>query len=102
MSDYISRQAAIAALNGEIRLVKQKDIDAVVEYLEERIRRLRDMPSADVVEVVRCKDCEHLEVLNEEEYFARCTQSGRLFKSFGSVDVRIHSCGRGERRTDES
>ena len=63
-------------------------------------RLIEQAPTVDAVEVVRCKDCKHLELLNEEEYYARCTQSGRLFKSFGSVDVRIHSCGRGERRTD--
>ena len=59
MNDYISRQAAIAALNGEIPLTKQKDIDAVVDYLTERIKRLNDIPSADVAEVVRCKDCKY-------------------------------------------
>lgn len=61
-NDYISRQDAIAALNGEIPLTKQKDIDAVVEYLAERIKRLKDLPAADVAEVVRCRDCKHFEL----------------------------------------
>lgn len=43
MSDYISRQAAIEAL-------AEWKISPIV---------LGPVPSADVVEVVRCKDCKH-------------------------------------------
>lgn len=60
MSDLISRQTAIDALErrkdktakGEIgsfyNTIIQHDIDVIVE-----------LPSADAVEVVRCKDCKH-------------------------------------------
>ena len=60
MNDYISRQAAIDEA--------KEWIDAV--YFEETDRRerkaiecvigsLKELPSADAVEVVRCKDCVH-------------------------------------------
>lgn len=56
MSDYISRQAAIEVvakwLNDALGIV-EKDGQPTV------IKRLRKLPTADVVEVVRCKDCKH-------------------------------------------
>ena len=96
VGDYISRQAAIAELNGEIRLVKQKDIDAVVEDLEERIRRLREMPPADVVEVVRCKDCKYSSP--NKVYGCRLERY-----DFNDESVGMHGedfCSYGERKTD--
>lgn len=59
-------------------------------------------PTTDVVEVVRCKDCHHLEILNGENYYARCKQHGRLFDSFGNADTRTWFCADGERRTDDA
>ena len=51
MSDYISRQAAI-------KVVKIETNDAERLY-NNIVEGLRYIPSADVVEVVRCKDCKH-------------------------------------------
>ena len=60
-----------------------------------------NMPTADVVEVVRCKDCRHLEILNGKEYYARCKWHNRLFASFGKADTRTWFCADGERRDDD-
>jgi len=49
-------------------------------------------------EIVRCKDCVHLELLNSEQYYARCSWHGRLFPSFGKEDTRQWFCADGERR----
>lgn len=46
MSDYIKREDAIKALT-----------DCPVQY----VSRICNVPSADVVEVVRCKECKHHE-----------------------------------------
>ena len=62
---------------------------------------VKDFPTADVAEVVRCKECRHLEILNGQEYYARCKWHGRLFDSFGNADTRTWFCADGERRTDE-
>ena len=50
MSDYIDRQAAIDAV-GDVH---------PLDYNSQAIAyRLKSLPSADVVPVVRCKDCKH-------------------------------------------
>lgn len=56
--------------------------------------------ATDVVEVVRCKDCVHLEILNGSTYYARCGRHGRLFGSFGRADTRTWFCADGERRSE--
>lgn len=53
----------------------------------------------DYVEVVRCKDCIYLEILNGDTYYARCGWNGRLFGSFGRADTRTYFCADGKRRT---
>lgn len=54
MSDYISREAAIKTvgewLDGALGI---KESDGTVTVLN----KLRKIPAADVVEVIRCKDC---------------------------------------------
>ena len=51
-NDYISREAAIKPfINDNQHLYYPFEVQS----------RIRNIPSADVVEVVRCKDCKHLE-----------------------------------------
>lgn len=52
-------------------------------------------PTADVVEVVRCKDCKHCDI-GENEVDAWC--DCRIFNISGSEDFY---CSCGERRNDE-
>ena len=58
MSDFINRQDAIYALT-EANL--KSHMDSVEGGQENRsaIRIIMELPTADVVEVVRCKDCKH-------------------------------------------
>lgn len=58
------------------------------------------VPTADVVEVVRCKDCKHLEILNGKSVFARCNRHNFPFISFGNADTRTWFCADGERRAE--
>jgi hypothetical protein len=53
-------------------------------------------PTADVVEVVRCKDCKHLKIINDGKVYAKCTMTDFEFLPFGT-DTREHYCGYGER-----
>lgn len=46
MDDYIKREAALSAQNKSMNLAEMRE-------------RLKRIPAADVVEVVRCKDCKH-------------------------------------------
>ena len=50
MEDYISREAALTAL---------QDSD-LFNTTERQLRAIRELPAADVAEVVRCKDCKNL------------------------------------------
>ena len=58
-----------------------------------------DTPTADVVEVVRCKDCKHLEIINSREVYAKCRMTDLEFKTF-DIDTRKHFCSYGERREE--
>lgn len=52
--------------------------------------------ASDVIEVVRCKDCKHLEIINDGKVYAKCTMTDFEFLPFGT-DTREHYCGYGER-----
>ena len=54
MSDYIKRKDALRAFNGSCSTV---DADDILRHLHKSIDVIKNIPSADVVEVVRCKDC---------------------------------------------
>lgn len=58
------------------------------------------MPTVDAVEVVRCKDCEHLYVINREDRYAHCPKTNTVFLPF-KLDTRTHFCSCGERRGEE-
>ena len=59
MSDYIERQKAVEALNGKIIVTGHKNADAVLQYMEDTTNKIKALPSADVVPVVRCDDCKY-------------------------------------------
>lgn len=96
-NDLISRQAALKAFEEICYALWEIDIPSptVPEYIEhhERVqsvlklaekwgRELRDMPAADVVEVVRCKECKN----NDHgrcEIFEYCKTSNMGFCDWG-------------------
>lgn len=65
------------------------------EYTPTPCRHFKD--KADMVEVVRCRDCKHLTVINNGSAYARCEKTGYVFWSF-RTDTREHFCAYGERR----
>ena len=106
VSDHINRQAALDALEQRFaHYIKQFDYDSY-EKADDKIKLVCDgiadsidiidtIPSADVVEVVRCKDCKNWEVKEDNGFyfFETCVLSG------------FHTtcddyCSYGERRTD--
>ena len=86
MSDYIKREDAIKAYAETIK--SDKDTKAIAEFI------LAEVPSADVVEVVRCKDCKHKE---------HCFSMVHMFEENerDSVNRDIDYCSYGERKNDE-
>ena len=62
MNDYISRQAAIDALEQSKDKTAKGEVSGFYNaIIQKNINRLIRLPSADVVEVVHCKDCKHFE-----------------------------------------
>ena len=58
---------------------------------------LEELPAADVVPVVRCQECKHLNVVNNEKLYAHCPKTNTVFLPF-QLDTRTHFCSLGERR----
>lgn len=62
MSDYIKREDAIRQI---VKTSAQNELDILA--IGTVIYILSEMDSADVVEVVRCKDCKHRPIDTQEE-----------------------------------
>lgn len=93
MDEYISREAAIKMI--------EEDLPEVVYYRkEDAIACLECLPNADVVEVVRCKDCKHWHKCLSDDgsveyiHFSRCTKGNQL------ANGNDYFCSSGERMTD--
>lgn len=78
MSEYIKREDVKYALNG-----------ACVLYDPETINKI---PSADVVEVVRCKDCKYYVPISEKIGECKDTRMNSTYMSY---------CSYGERKDNE-
>ena len=95
MSRYIDADVAIE----QIARLKDNDSSGYDLGLDTAINEIKHhMPIENVVEIVSCKDCVFLEVLNSEHYYARCNWHGRLFPSFGNPDTRYYFCADCQRR----
>ena len=79
MADYIKREDAIRAC------ISPFDME-----------RIEIIPAADVVEVVRCKDCEYADFLVESDPTCICTRIGEHC----AKREKDFFCAYGERRTD--
>ncbi len=64
--EYISREAALTAL---------QDSD-LFNTTERQLRAIRELPAADVAEVVRCKDCRYSKYAAWCEGYACCRTVG--------------------------
>ena len=47
----------------------------IVLHKEDEGIRCRDLPTADVVEVVRCKNCKHFQFLDSLDMYGKCSQA---------------------------
>ena len=63
MGDYISRQAATKFIND--CLVREDELQSVEKATLLSVKdRIEAIPPADVVPVVRCRDCKHYEYMD--------------------------------------
>ena len=57
------------------------------------------IPAANVVPVVRCRECKHLNVINDPKLYAHCPKTNTVFLPF-DLDTREHFCSLGERKIE--
>ena len=98
--DYISRQVAVEAIentdwyhinqNGELVSGANSQEHEPLYKASEIYAALEEVPSADVVEVVHCKDCKYYD---DTPHFAYCVQNTKYVDDDGF-------CSDGERRAD--
>lgn len=61
--------------------------------------QIEKMPTVDAVEVVRCKDCKYLNIINKAPLYAYCGKSNYIFHLF-EEDTREHFCSWGEKELE--
>lgn len=72
--------------------------DLTGEYFTDIERRCAGFKNkADFVGVVRCKDCEHLRIINGKGLYAYCPKTECKFMPF-EIDTRTHYCSCGKRK----
>ena len=76
-------------------LIKEANAEGTYGYVD--IKQIADAPTVDAVEVVRCRKCKHLNVLNRKELYAHCPKTNTVFLPF-ELDTREHFCSLGERK----
>ena len=91
MSDYIKKEDAIRQVcegcNQEFSDEPCEPNDCIIR------KKLKSVPTADVVEVVRCKDCKHI----KEEHF-NILPDGFSCELSGLMVEQEHYCSYGERK----
>ena len=87
--EYIEREALIKAIANDC-------LELVYYTKEDAIQSVKASPAADVVEVVRCRDCKHSYRLDNAKEEYDCAKISAFAKFFPGD----HFCGYGERKTD--
>lgn len=92
--DLISRQAALDALDKRFDSIPMEQTTEILLLRKD----LRDLPSADVAPIVRCKDCRHgVDYYHEGDCYCSNPKWGLTY--FGG-SWKFY-CGDAERRPDE-
>lgn len=101
MAEYIDRQAAIDVLATMQGLCTSKT--ALIQN-SKIWQQIKDLPSADAVEVVRCKDCQYSYVFNPwcgEDALRYCNRLRRRWAKDSDMNVNDDDyCSSGIRSTD--
>lgn len=64
-----------------------------------KLEDLHRAPTVDAVPVVRCQECKHLNIVNDEKLYAHCPKTNTVFLPF-QLDTRTHFCSLGKRKAD--
>ena len=92
--EYIDREAALRAITYN-PLAKPEPNDIIALTLLTAQKRIRKIPAADVVPVVRCKDCKHYSDFDTHN----CKRLNFHFcNKFANVTREMDFCSYGERK----
>lgn len=107
MAEYIEREALLGVFDATISHMKDRvGGDGILLASIGLVQNSRDLvasvPTADVVEVVRCKDCKHGRPMNEREsqlYVDGCVMCSKIDVN-GDENAMLASdfCSYGERK----
>lgn len=96
--DYIKRSDAINAYRTSRSKDNHKTTEGSLVHIQEHnhiLHIIDKLPAADVVEVVRCKDCEYYEI--GKSHTPYCNNVLNMFEEMKPDDF----CSYGKRRTTE-
>lgn len=97
MAEYIEREAALNCVYEliEARLAWTSDARGEIQGINAAVCAIEGTPAADVVEVVRCKDCKHYYAYPDE--YRTCHEH---YEIDGSTKMMAagNFCSKGERR----
>ena len=82
----------------EVRKIIREEVKAEGKRIVESL--VKAINPQDAVEVVRCKDCKYLDIINEVPEYAYCRKHIHTFRLW-EEDTREHFCSWGERRENE-
>lgn len=104
MMEYIDRDTAVSGLNRVIENLRKEATTHIANRAVDLVQYSRDyiqsLPAADVVPMVRCRECKHYREHRTKTYgnlICRCTRMGRYDMDY---PVRPDDfCSYGERST---
>ena len=83
----------------EVRKIVREEVRAEGERIVKSL--VKAINPQDAVEVVRCKDCKYLDIINKAPVYACCSKHNHTFPLF-EEDTREHFCSWGERREENA
>ena len=101
MPEYINKEKLLEEL--KLTFCKDchqyKDIHCRSCYIDDVLLEIEDIPTADVVPVVRCKDCKYFEI-DEEDELGEC-KCGYIEVGYNGAlyPHRTDYCNYGEKKT---
>ncbi len=97
MAEYIEREGLLKWMKEEKPkfYIEHGYLHGITVGFDYALKFVKQIPSADVVEVVRCKDCEYYEI--GKNYTPYCNNVLNMFEEMKPDDF----CSYGERRTTE-
>ena len=98
----MSREVIIKIFSEEEILQKEEEVEILNEMLDNKYShtKLVVSPYENMGDLIRCKDCKHLDVINSNAVYARCKKHGIEFLPFED-DTKKCFCSWAERTKEQ-